>query len=254
MATNLLSFVTQFLTPEVITRIASALGLDRAVSQKVIAAAIPALLALIGNAASKPGGERQLAKALAQQPSGGLDTLMNITGGSGQKSPVDQKSLVESGSSLLSGLLGGSTQDALTRAIGRYAGISEGTSKSMLGMLGPVVLGALGKQQRSAGLDTHDVANLLTSQSYQIAAALPSGFAEQMSAAGLADALGGSVRSGSCGSLVRRGQNWQRACGDGEPGGGRGTQRTVALLGAGACGAGRIRPGFLHIIGVAARK
>ena len=241
MATNLLSFVTQFLTPEVITRIASALGLDRAVSQKVIAAAIPALLALIGNAASKPGGERQLAKALAQQPSGGLDTLMNITGGSGQKSPVDQKSLVESGSSLLSGLLGGSTQDALTRAIGRYAGISEGTSKSMLGMLGPVVLGALGKQQRSAGLDTHDVANLLTSQSSSDC---------RRTAVGLCRAnerrrTGGRARrqraQRSCGSLVRRGQNWQRACGDGEPGGGRGTQRTVALLGAGACGAGRIR-------------
>jgi hypothetical protein len=64
----------------------------------------------------------------------------------------------------------------------------------MVGMLGPVVLGALGQHQRSEGLDTRDLANLLTSQSRQIAAALPSGLAEHMSAAGLADVLGGSLR------------------------------------------------------------
>jgi hypothetical protein len=197
MATNLISLVTQALTPDMVAKIASALGLDRTILQKAIAAAIPALLAYIGNAASKPGGERQLANALAQQPSGALDTLMNIVGGSGQRSLAEQKSFVESGWSLLSGLLGGSTQDALTRTIGRYAGIGEGTSKSLVGMLGPVVLDVLGQHQRRAGLDTSGLANLLTEQKQQIAAALPSGFAEQMRAAGLTDALEGSLRDGA---------------------------------------------------------
>ncbi len=191
MSTNIVSHIMQFLTPEVIARIASALGLDRTISQKAITAAVPALLANMASAVIKPGGERQLANALAQQPSGALDSLINILGGSGQKSLAEQKSLVERGSGLLSGLLGSSTQDTLTRAIGQYAGIGEGTSKSLIGMLGPVVLDALGQQQRKEGLDTGGLADLLTGQRREIAAALPSGLASQMSA--VLDSLPGSA-------------------------------------------------------------
>jgi hypothetical protein len=64
-------------------------------------------------------------------------------------------------------------------------------------MLGPVVLGTLGQQQRSAGLDASGLASLLGSQKDQIAAAIPSGLADQLSAAGLIDKAAGSLRSGS---------------------------------------------------------
>jgi hypothetical protein len=204
MATNLIALLTQLLTPDIIAKIASALGLNRTIAQKAIGAVIPALLACLGNAVSKPGGQRQLGNAIAQQPGGALDGLIKVITGSGQKSLAEQKSLVESGSNLLSGLLGGSTQDSLTRAIGRYAGISEGTSKSLFGMLGPVVLDTLGQQQRSAGLDIGGLANLLTSQSQQIAGAIPSGLAEQMKAGGLVDALEGSLRGGTASAAASR--------------------------------------------------
>ena len=98
---------------------------------------------------------------------------------------------------MLSGLFGGGTLDTMAQTIGKFAGIGEGTSKSMLGMLGPVVLGALGQQQRSMGLDASGLASLLTSQKDQIAAAIPSGLAGQLSAAGLIDGATGSVRSGA---------------------------------------------------------
>jgi hypothetical protein len=64
-------------------------------------------------------------------------------------------------------------------------------------MLGPVVLGALGQQQRSAGLDASGLASLLGSQKEQIAAAIPSGLADQLSAAGLIDSAAGTLRSGT---------------------------------------------------------
>jgi hypothetical protein len=44
MATNLVSLVMQFLTPDTIAKIASALGLDRMVAQKAITGAVPAIL------------------------------------------------------------------------------------------------------------------------------------------------------------------------------------------------------------------
>jgi hypothetical protein len=56
MATNLISEVSQFLTPEIIARIASALGLDKTSTQKAVVAAVPALLASLISLVSKPDG------------------------------------------------------------------------------------------------------------------------------------------------------------------------------------------------------
>ena len=183
MAENLVALVTRFLTPDMMARIASALGLDFSVAQKAIGASIPAILAGMAGIASKPGGSQQLSNALAQQSPGVLDNLMNVVGGSGQKAFVD------GGASTLSSLLGGGVMSALASGIGKFAGISGTASNSLLGMLGPIVLGVLGKQQRSAGLDAGGLASLLTSQKDQIAAAVPSGLASQLSGTGLLDAL-----------------------------------------------------------------
>ena len=190
MATNLVSVVMQFLTPDMIAKIASALGLDRSLAQKAIGGAIPALLASLADVASTPNGARQLTNTLNQQ-SGSIENLKDLMGGSGQNS------LAETGSNMLSGLFGGGTLDTMAQTIGKFAGIGEGASKSMLGMLGPLVLGALGQQQRSTGLDASGLASLLTSQKDQIAAAIPSGLADQLSAAGLIDRATASARSGA---------------------------------------------------------
>lgn len=184
---NLVSVVMQFLTPDMIAKIASALGLDRTVAQKAIGGAVPALLASLGDAASTPGGMRQLS-GLLQQQSGSLESLKNVIGG------PDQRALAERGSSMLSGLFGGGALDALAQSIGKFSGIGESSSKSMLSMLGPVVLGALGQQQRIAGLDAGGVASLLASQKDQIVSAIPPGLADQLSSVGLIDRAEGSVR------------------------------------------------------------
>ena len=194
MAANLVSVVMQFLTPDMIAKIASALGLDRSLAQKAIGGAVPALLASVADLASTPNGARQLTNTLAQQPLGSLDTIKNLIGGSGQNT---QNTLAETGSSMLSGLFGGGALDTMAQTIGKFAGLDAASGKSMLGMLGPVVLGVLGQQQRSAGLDASGLASLLSSQKDQIAAAIPSGLADRLSAAGLIDRAEASLRSGA---------------------------------------------------------
>ena len=191
MAANLVSVVMQFLTPDMIAKIASALGLDRAVAQKAVGGAVPALLASLADVASTPNGARQLSSTLAQQQPGSLDGLNNLIGGSGQNA------LAESGSSMLSGLFGGGALDTMAQSIGKFAGVDASLGKLIVAMLGPVVLGALGQQQRSAGLDASGLASLLGSQKEQIAAAIPSGLADQLSAAGLIDSAAGTLRSGT---------------------------------------------------------
>jgi len=181
----------QFLTPDMIAKIASALGLDRSVAQKAIGGAVPAILSSLADVAATPNGARQLTNMVTQQPPGSLESFKSLLGGSGQST------LAETGSSMLSGLFGGGAMDTMAQTIGKFAGVGEGSGKSLLGMLAPVVLGALGQQQRSAGLDASGLASLLVSQKDQIAAAIPSGLADQLSAAGLIDKASGSLRSGA---------------------------------------------------------
>jgi hypothetical protein len=191
MATNLVSVVMQFLTPDMIAKIASALGLDRSVAQKAIGGAVPAILSSFADVAATPNGARQLTNMVTQQPPGSLESFKSLLGGSGQTA------LAETGTSMLSSLFGGGAMDTMAQTIGKFAGVGEGTGKSLLGMLAPVVLGALGQTQRSAGLDASGLASLLASQKDQIAAAIPAGLADQLSAAGLIDKASGRVRNGA---------------------------------------------------------
>jgi hypothetical protein len=196
MAANLVSVVMQFLTPDMIAKIASALGLDRSVAQKAIGGAVPAILASLAGVASTPNGARELTNVVAQQQPGSLESFKSLLGGSGQST------LAEAGSSMLSHLFGGEAVDTMAQSIGKFAGVGEGAGKSLLAMLGPVVLGALGQQQRSAGLDAGGLASLLGSQKDQIAAAIPPGLADRLSAAGLIDKASGSLRSGAAAASV----------------------------------------------------
>jgi hypothetical protein len=88
--------------------------------------------------------------------------------------------------------------DTMAQAIGKFAGIGDSGGKLLLSVLGPMVMGALGQHQRSAGLDTNGLASLLRLQKDQAVAAIPSGLADQLGAAGLIDRVASaSSRAGT---------------------------------------------------------
>jgi hypothetical protein len=189
MATNLVSLVMQFLTPELIGRIATALGLDRNNTQTAIGAVVPALLAAFSHTATQPGGAQRLVDA-ARQQTGTLGNFANMLGTGGQSL------LLEKGSQMLSALLGGQEQNSLGQAVAKFAGLSQGPAGSLLGMLAPVVLGTIGQQrQQGRSLDAGGITDLLASQKDNIAAALPTGFSNLLGGTGLLDALGGAART-----------------------------------------------------------
>jgi hypothetical protein len=189
MAINLVSLVNQFLTPDMIGRIAVALGLDRNILQAAIGAVVPALLAGFSNTAAQPGGAQKLVDA-ARQQTGTLGNFASMLGAGGQSS------LVEKGSQMLSTLLGGQDQGSLTQSVAKFAGVGQGAAGSLLGMLAPVVLGTIGQQrQQGRSLDASGITDLLASQKDNIAAALPPGFSNLLGGTGLLDALGGAART-----------------------------------------------------------
>jgi hypothetical protein len=209
MAVNLVSLIMQFLTPDMIGRIASALGLDRTNTQTAIGAAIPGLLAGLSGVAAQPGGAQKLVDTVRQQ-TGALGSFANMIGASGQSS------LVEKGSQILSSLLGSRDQTALAGAVGKYAGLGQSASGSLLGMLAPIVMGTIGQQQGTRSLDAGGIASLLSSQKDNIAAALPAGFANLLGGSALLDSLGGAARTATAaaGQTARVTTSAARAIGD----------------------------------------
>jgi hypothetical protein len=182
MATNLVSYMMQFLTPDMIGRIAGALGLNRSDAQSGVGAVVPALLAAFSGLADKPGGAQSLVNTIKQQ-SGVLDNFASMIGGN------NQSSFIERGSSLLTSLLGSHDQAALTGAVARFAGLGQNKAGSLLGMLTPVIMGLIGRQIGTRGVDVGSLTSLLASQKEQIAQALPNGLGELLDRSGLSSGL-----------------------------------------------------------------
>ena len=134
-------------------------------------------------AAEKPGGAAKLVDAVKQQ-SGVLDNFAKMIGSGGQSS------LVDTGSRLLTSLLGGADHSALAGAVAKFSGLSQNASGSLLGMLAPIVMGTIGKHIGARNLDANSLAGLLSAQKDQIAQALPSGFGNLLHGTGLLNSLG----------------------------------------------------------------
>jgi len=129
MSINFVSLVSQYLTPALIGRISSALGIDRTLVGKVITALAPALLRALAGVASTPLGAQRLSNAIEKQDPSVLDSLEAEIGGPGHES------FVKGGIGALESLLGGSTLSALTGALGKFSGLGEETASSLIGML-----------------------------------------------------------------------------------------------------------------------
>ena len=170
---NIVQMILKLLSSsDVVSKIASALGIDQEQAVKAVNAAVPTLLGALTGAASKPEGGTNLANVLAKQDAGVLDNLSSLFSGGGAAAASQGSNLL---GSLLGGL-GGGALGQISSVLSRFTGVNEGAINKMLGLLAPVVLGAIKKQ--STGLDAAGIARMLTEQKGNIASALPSGLAD----------------------------------------------------------------------------
>src|ERR1700722_9224404 len=183
MAINLVSLVSQFLTPQIISTLARALGVNEAVAQKVVAAAVPAILASLGTAAAAPGGAQKLSDAVSSDP----DLLPKVS----QAASGGNARFLNEGATLLSGLLGGGGLASLTGALSQYSGAPHPATQSLLGAVTHAALGTIGQQDPSNWSDPSAILSLLNSQKSAISAALPPEVSKLLGASGLLAGLGG---------------------------------------------------------------
>lgn len=176
MAHDIVSAVTRFLTPEVVGKIASASGVDSSMAGKAISAAVPTILSGLAALAARPGGGRRIADAVADQRFDVGSLVGNLA------APAK---LADTGNGLLSSLLGGGTLGNLASTIGKFLGISEGSTRTLMGLVTPLIMGVLGREQRTTGLDADGLARMLTDQQNNIAGAMPAGLERLLETTGL---------------------------------------------------------------------
>jgi Bacterial protein of unknown function (DUF937) len=177
MSTNLVSTIMQSLSPEAIGKIASSIGLEQSAAQRGISAGIPGMLAGLANTASSSDGAQRLGNAVSNiEDMPGHDIVRNLLSGNTQN-------IAESGLNIASSLLGSSSLSTLSSVIAQFAGFGQGSAKKLLGLLAPLVLGFLRREQVANGLDSRGLATLLTSQRDNIERAMPAGVSRNLQTA-----------------------------------------------------------------------
>ena len=159
---SLLDMLQQRLGGDAVNQISKQLGTDPATTQTAIAAALPMLVGALARNARDPGKAGALANALGRHDGSVLD---DVAGYLGRGDTGD-------GDGILGHVLGGKKETVQT-GLGQAAGLDPAKAGTLLAMLAPLVMGALGKAQREKGLDPGGLAGMLGSEQQRAADAAP---------------------------------------------------------------------------------
>ncbi|MEP6747202.1 MAG: OmpA family protein [Bacteroidota bacterium] len=167
MSFNLLDTVKGLFTPNLISSAASSLGESEGGIQKALSGAIPAILAGL---VSKTEGNESSSNLfdLAKQAAGG-GILNNLIGFLGN----DSSNLLSKGAEMLKAVLGDKA-GGIASLVSNFAGIKHSSASSLLSMVAPVAVAALGKHAADNNMNADGLMNLLSSQKNTVLNALPS--------------------------------------------------------------------------------
>ncbi len=152
---SLIEMLGQALQGNNLSKISQEVGTDEATTKSAISAALPALIgALSKNGSSEQGAESLLGALKNDQHDGGI--LDNLSDFLGQKKYDEPRA----GAGILGHLLG-EKRERVEQSVGNSAGISSNSAGQLMKILAPMVLGALGKQQKQQGLDAGSLMGFL---------------------------------------------------------------------------------------------
>jgi len=129
---------------------AKQLGINESQAQIAVAAAVPFLLSAL-NKNAQGGGAEGISNALNKHDGSILDNLSGFLGQGGNQ---------QDGLGILGHVLGNKQQN-VESAISQQSGLNTAQVTQILALVAPIVMGYLGKQKQSAGLDSNGIAGLL---------------------------------------------------------------------------------------------
>jgi hypothetical protein len=174
-----------------VDEIGRAVGLDSGDVSKVLAGAMPAILAGLTRNSSSNSGAAGLLGALDRDHDGSiLDDVMGYLGAGGD---------LGAGAGILGHVLGG-RQANVEQAISKSSGVDMASVGKILAMVAPLLMGALGKAKRDQGLDASGLAAALGQQERAAREVSPSAvdmFSRMLDSDGDGDPMDDIVKMGS---------------------------------------------------------
>ncbi len=178
MSFNIMDMVKDHIGDQVTSQVGTLLGDQGSHASAGISAAVPALLQGVTARATAPGGAESLFNAVKDQDDGLLDNMGSMLSG------TNASKLMESGSGLLSGLMGNGALGTLGTVVSSVSGLSKGNTSSLLGLLGPIIFGVLKRKVMGDGMGASGLVDMLKGQSSNINAAMPAGLSDQLATSG----------------------------------------------------------------------
>jgi len=174
MSFNIVDLIKDQVTDAVLEKAGGLLGADGPKLSSGLEGAIPALLGGLTGAANAPGKSGALFDAVSKSDDGMFNDFAGALGG------ANSSEMIENGSSMLSGLMGSGMMSNLGSVLSSVSGMSSGGTKSLLGMLAPVIMGVLKKQVAGGGLDAGGLLSMMNGQKANIASAMPSNLSAEL--------------------------------------------------------------------------
>jgi len=153
---SILDSLSGLLGENVVGQIGRQLGTDPSTTSHAVSSALPMLVSALAHQSSRDGGADALASALGAHDGNILNNLETSIGAG-------------TGTDVLGQVLG-SRGGALASMLGQSSGLGTQNADRLLGMLAPIVLGALGKTMREQQLDGAGLAGVLGAAHQEIAA------------------------------------------------------------------------------------
>lgn len=166
---SLIDAVRGYLTPDVVRGASSLTGESEASTTKALGGVVPTLLGGITNMASSEQGAGNL---LGMVRDGGYASALDnpssfFGGGSTQR-------MMGVGQQLM-GSIFGNRGASITDEVARSSGVKPSSAHSLMSLAAPLVMGVIGKQVISHGLNASGLSSMLMGQKSEIASAMPSG-------------------------------------------------------------------------------
>jgi hypothetical protein len=209
---SLFDTLNQQLSPDVIKGMSRQIGADEAQTQQAVSTLLPMMVGGLAKNANTPEGSEKLSRAVdndhdgslleqmtqnlsrgdvmgqrssdpdleRQQNSGGIsDTLSGLLGGNLSSlfsSPFGNSSATSRAtnfSGILNNVFGNQNVGSVQQGVSQATGLESGKVGSLMAMLAPMVMGALGKVKQQEGLDSRGLARVLDDERQDIERQVP---------------------------------------------------------------------------------
>jgi len=205
MALNILEALQNEFGDEIVGMLGKFIGEDPSRTKSALGAAFPAILGGLVNKGSSAQGASEILETITKGGYG-TDTLMGL--GTAFSGGSRTKDLLAAGSELLK-MIFGEKAAGIADLVAGVAGIGKESASSLLGLVAPAVLGFLGREVKSGGLNTGSLMALLSGQMEPLKAAAPAGLGSVLGLSELMPVPGGAKVVQGVEPPVKRSSPWK---------------------------------------------